>query len=145
MAKRFKKNRDFFLQMYSSMVYAAILFPLLIVTILFCILSMTILFCILSMTILFSFVWFGKRGWQSNKKSLKHLLEALLFQRCVRDSNSWPHAWQACILTYWTNAPNVCIVFLCPSFMAWERACFFAVGGAYETRTRDPMRDRHVF
>lgn len=62
MAKRFKKNRDFFLQMYSWMVYAAILFPLLIVT---------ILFCILSMTILFSFVWFGKSGWQSNKKSLK--------------------------------------------------------------------------
>ena len=26
--------------------------------------------------------------------------------RCVRDSNSWPHAWQACILTNWTNAPN---------------------------------------
>ena len=97
MAKRFKKNRDFFLQMYSWMVYAAILFPLLIVTflfcilsttILFCILSTTILFCILSMTILFSFVWFGKRGRQSNKKSLKRLLEALLFQRCVRDSNS---------------------------------------------------------
>ena len=61
------------------MVYAAILFPLLIVT---------ILFCILIVTILFSFVWFGKRGWQSNKKSLKRLLEALLFQRCVRDSNS---------------------------------------------------------
>ena len=79
MAKRFKKNRDFFLQMYSWMVYAAILFPLLIVT---------ILFCILIVTILFSFVWFGKRGWQSNKKSLKRLLEALLFQRCVRDSNS---------------------------------------------------------
>ena len=52
----------FFLQMYSWMVYAAILFPLLIVT---------ILFCILIVTILFSFVWFGKRGWQSNKKSLK--------------------------------------------------------------------------
>ena len=48
--------------MYSWMVYAAILFPLLIVT---------FLFCILSMTILFSFVWFGKSGWQSNKKSLK--------------------------------------------------------------------------
>ena len=61
------------------MVYAAILFPLLIVT---------FLFCILITTILFSFVWFGKRGWQSNKKSLKRLLEALLFQRCVRDSNS---------------------------------------------------------
>ena len=53
------------------MVYAAILFPLLIVTFLFCILSTTILFCILSTTILFSFVWFGKSGWQSNKKSLK--------------------------------------------------------------------------
>ena len=25
--------------------------------------------------------------------------------RCVRDSNPWPHAWQACILTNWTNAP----------------------------------------
>lgn len=62
MAKRFKKNRDFFLQMYSWVVYAAILFPLLIVT---------FLFCILITTILFSFVWFGKRGWQSNKKSLK--------------------------------------------------------------------------
>lgn len=71
MAKRFKNNSDFFLQMYSWMVYAAILFPLLIVTFLFCILSTTILFCILSTTILFSFVWFGKRGWQSNKKSLK--------------------------------------------------------------------------
>ena len=62
MAKRFKKNRDFFLQKYSWMVYAAILFPLLIVT---------FLFCILSTTILFSFIWFGKRGWLSNKKSLK--------------------------------------------------------------------------
>ena len=28
-----------------------------------------------------------------------------LFKRCVRDSNSWPPAWQAGILTYWTNAP----------------------------------------
>ena len=29
--------------------------------------------------------------------------------RCVRDSNPWPHAWQACILTNWTNAPfSVC-------------------------------------
>ena len=53
------------------MVYAAILFPLLIVTFLFCILITTILFCILITTILFSFVWFGKRGWLSNKKSLK--------------------------------------------------------------------------
>ena len=26
--------------------------------------------------------------------------------RCVRDSNPWPHAWQACILTNWTNAPK---------------------------------------
>ena len=26
-------------------------------------------------------------------------------KRCVRDSNPWPHAWQACILTSWTNAP----------------------------------------
>ena len=71
MAKRFKKNRDFFSRCIHGWVYAAILFPLLIVTFLFCILSTTILFCILSTTILFSFVWFGKRGWQSNKKSLK--------------------------------------------------------------------------
>ena len=28
-----------------------------------------------------------------------------LLSRCVRDSNPWPHAWQACILTNWTNAP----------------------------------------
>ena len=34
-------------------------------------LIVTFLFCILITTILFSFVWFGKRGWQSNKKSLK--------------------------------------------------------------------------
>ena len=25
--------------------------------------------------------------------------------RCVRDSNPWPHAWQACILTSWTTEP----------------------------------------
>ena len=30
----------------------------------------------------------------------------LLEKRCVRDSNPWPHAWQACILTNWTNAPK---------------------------------------
>ena len=29
--------------------------------------------------------------------------------RCVRDSNSWPQAWQACILTDWTNAPFLCL------------------------------------
>ena len=28
-----------------------------------------------------------------------------VFLRCVRDSNSWPPAWQAGILTNWTNAP----------------------------------------
>ena len=27
------------------------------------------------------------------------------FLRCVRDSNPWPPAWQADILTNWTNAP----------------------------------------
>ena len=32
--------------------------------------------------------------------------------RCVRDSNPWPHAWQACILTNWTNAPIILIIFL---------------------------------
>ena len=29
------------------------------------------------------------------------------FQRCVPDSNSWPPAWQAGILTNWTNAPCI--------------------------------------
>ena len=37
--------------------------------------------------------------------------------RCVRDSNPWPHAWQACILTNWTNAP------LSFSFVAFSLDC----------------------
>ena len=46
-----------------------------------------------------------------NKKSSEILefqsfaLIYYLLSRCVRDSNPWPHAWQACILTNWTNAP----------------------------------------
>ena len=34
-------------------------------------------------------------------------------ERCVRDSNPWPHAWQACILTNWTNAPFIKDRLLC--------------------------------
>ena len=79
------------------MVYAAILFPLLIVTILFCILSTTILFCILITTILFSFVGLERE-----------------------DGNQIKRASSSCLKLF----------------------CF---SGAYETRTRDPMRDRHVF
>ena len=39
-----------------------------------------------------------KRTWVVNYSSSQIV-------RCVRDSNPWPHAWQACILTSWTNAP----------------------------------------
>ena len=48
--------------------------------------------------------------------------------RCVRDSNPWPHAWQACILTNWTNAPFGVFVFevyrstlfCCPLFLVCD-------------------------
>ena len=37
--------------------------------------------------------------------TIKKSEENLRTLRCVRDSNPWPHAWQACILTSWTNTP----------------------------------------
>ena len=54
-----------------------------------------------------------------------------LLSRCVRDSNPWPHAWQACILTNWTNAP------LFHSFVAISLDCgckgrhFFDICNSY--------------
>ena len=56
------------------------------------------------------------------RKVLKYVLQdfslfCFIKKRCVRDSNPWPHAWQACILTNWTNAP---------------------LRAENETRTRDP-------
>ena len=64
------------------------------------------------------------------KKPSRIILKAFL--RCVRDSNSWPPAWQAGILTNWTNAP------VKVEMMRWT-------SGAYETRTRDLLRDRQAF
>ncbi len=43
--------------------------------------------------------------WDINKK--RETLSHFSLSRCVRDSNPWPHAWQACILTNWTNAPFI--------------------------------------
>ena len=53
--------------------------------------------------------------WRKRKSSkiLEFQNFALIFyllSRCVRDSNPWPHAWQACILTNWTNAPLPCFL-----------------------------------
>ena len=44
------------------------------------------------------------------------------FFRGAWDSNPWPHAWQACILTNWTNAP------LSFSFVVFSRLRFAKVG-----------------
>ena len=48
-------------------------------------------------------------GGSDKRKKLCNSMFTELFpflkKRCVRDSNPWPHAWQACILTNWTNAP----------------------------------------
>ena len=48
----------------------------------------------------------------SNKPEdfIAHFLSPL---RCGRDSNSRPHAWQACILTSWTTAPTF-VLRCCP-------------------------------
>ena len=47
-----------------------------------------------------------KKEWATSslKNLVAHLLSPLL--RCVPDSNRWPPAWQAGILTSWTNAPS---------------------------------------
>ena len=41
-----------------------------------------------------------------NKLICNYSFSSLLL-RCVRDSNPWPPAWQAGILTSWTNAPKL--------------------------------------
>ena len=43
-------------------------------------------------------------GWETRTHKKRKPIGFLIL-RCVRDSNPWPHAWQACILTSWTNAP----------------------------------------
>ena len=48
---------------------------------------------------------YNVRYFYINKKTSWFLYQEV--KRCVRDSNPWPHAWQACILTNWTNAPIV--------------------------------------
>ena len=48
--------------------------------------------------------WVYKKRMSNPDRSpfVAHLLSPL---RCGRDSNSRPHAWQACILTNWTTEP----------------------------------------
>ena len=45
--------------------------------------------------------------------------------RCVRDSNPWPHAWQACILTNWTNAPSFHFIVAISLDCGCKGRCFF--------------------
>ena len=65
----------------------------------------------------------------TNAKQPRCLNDSEAVLRCVRGSNSWPPAWQAGILTNWTNTPmELCL---------WS--------GVYEARTRDLQRDRLAF
>ena len=68
---------------------------------------------------------------QTNKKALI-LLRIRAFsnfcfleKRCVRDSNPWPHAWQACILTNWTNAPSFHFIVAISLDCGCKGRCFF--------------------
>ena len=52
--------------------------------------------------ILGRFEWHYKKMSNKLESFIAHFLSPL---RCGRDSNSRPHAWQACILTNWTTEP----------------------------------------
>ena len=62
------------------------------------------------------------------------------FMRCVRDSNPWPHAWQACILTNWTNAP---FAFWGVMFVRSIRCSSFAI--AKEAHFSELTKPKRVF
>ena len=79
-------------------------------------------------------LFFAEAGKRKSSEILEFQSFALicyLLSRCVRDSNPWPHAWQACILTNWTNAP------LFHSFVAISLDCgckgrhFFDICNSY--------------
>ena len=75
-------------------------------------------------------------GGSDKRKKLCNSMFTELFpflkKRCVRDSNPWPHAWQACILTNWTNAPKFHFFIAVSLDCGCKGSCFFYICNSWE-------------
>ena len=82
-------------------------------------------------SLLFSAFWKQQKSPDSVENQDFYFIFQFIW-RCVRDSNPWPHAWQACILTNWTNAPEFHFFIAVSLDCGCKGSCFFYICNSWE-------------